>query len=93
MQCSIFQMKKYDGFGEWYFGRPGLLNTYGIINSEVECGTDGYDVLVRIEEERHPFFLHFRLPEIFINPQAGIYFPRVSRNCIILNDRREEGNA
>lgn len=61
INCSIFQMNKYNGFGEWYFGRPGLLNTYEIVNPEDKCTSEGTDVLVRIEEERHPLFLHFTL--------------------------------
>ncbi len=85
-------MNKYNGFGEWYFGRPGLLNTYEIVNPEDKCTSEGTDVLVRIEEERHPLFLHFRLPETIINPQGGFYFPKVSRDCIILNRRGEKGD-
>jgi len=91
INCSIFQMNKYNGFGEWYFGRPGLLNTYEIINPEDKCISEGTDVLVRVEEERHPLFLHFRLPETIINPQAGFYFPKVSRDCFVLNERGEKG--
>lgn len=85
--CSVCQMNKYNGFGEWYFGRPGLKNTYEIFNPGEECITDGKEIIVRVEEERHPFFLHFRLPEIIINPQGGFYFPKTSRDCFVLNKR------
>ena len=84
-------MNKYSGFGEWYIGRPGLKNTYEVINPEDDCLTDNKDIIVRIEEERHPFFLHFRLPEVIINPQGGIYFPKVSRDCVVLNERGKKG--
>ncbi len=28
--CSIFQFKEYDGFGDWYIGRPGIARTYAV---------------------------------------------------------------
>ena len=81
INCSVFQLKEHKNLEEWYFGRPGLKNTFGIVN-EKECIKDQSEILIRITDDRHWLYLHFRTPEVFWNPQGGIYFPKFRRDCI-----------
>lgn len=64
--CSPLQLRKHDTYWEWIKGKPGIENTLAIVNRPVEHAIVG---------ERHPYYLWFRTPEIFFNPQGGVYYP------------------
>ncbi|MCB1194272.1 MAG: hypothetical protein KDK90_27805 [Leptospiraceae bacterium] len=73
--CSAAQFRaefdKHDGFWNWMKGSPGVKGRSGTkyIDPMLEP-VDG-----QIVDERHPYYLWLRTPEIIFNPQGGIYYP------------------
>ena len=61
VNCSSFQLSKHNGFWEWFIGKPGALNAAYIPDDPID---------VIILEERHPFYLWFRTPEVILNPDS-----------------------
>lgn len=82
----MFQFSRYSGFSEWYFGKAGFYHTLHIPENyykEFECGEKErrlFGSLV-VTEKRHPFYLHFRTPEILWNPQGDLFYPASFDNC------------
>ncbi|MCB1193949.1 MAG: hypothetical protein KDK90_26170 [Leptospiraceae bacterium] len=64
--CSSLQLERHDGFWDYLKGKPGLENAI-LVSYPPADGT--------LVGERHPLFLWLRTPEIFFNPQGGLYYP------------------
>ncbi|MCB1194284.1 MAG: hypothetical protein KDK90_27870, partial [Leptospiraceae bacterium] len=81
--CASLQLDKHNGFWEWFIGKPGALNAAYIPDDPID---------VIILEERHPFYLWFRTPELILNLQGGIYYPdaRVKKNGKFYNTNNIE---
>ncbi|HNM06927.1 MAG TPA: hypothetical protein PKK05_28680, partial [Leptospiraceae bacterium] len=59
--CMTFtRFEETEGFCDWYFGRAGLEGT---VRHHSGPERNGYGLL------------HFRLPELIINTQHGLYYP------------------
>jgi hypothetical protein len=72
--CSYMQLSRYDNFGEWYLGKPGLANTITVkkINDTTKWLLEPAPLIAG----RRPFIYgHFRLPEILFQPSGGLFFP------------------
>ncbi|MCP5495503.1 MAG: hypothetical protein H7A23_13185 [Leptospiraceae bacterium] len=72
---SVAQVSKHDGFWDWFIGKPGVYNSFKILDEP------GAGVIVG---KRHPYYLWFRTPEIIFNPQGGLYYPDM-----IVEDRED----
>ncbi|MDH5657464.1 MAG: hypothetical protein OEZ34_16240 [Spirochaetia bacterium] len=72
--CSVFQFKSHHSFSDWYFGKPGIDNAFkGRFHTNKNCYEQS--------ERRHPFYLHFRLFEVILNPQGGTKYPDYLGKC------------
>jgi outer membrane protein OmpA-like peptidoglycan-associated protein len=70
---SFTEFSRHDGFWDWLKGKPGYELTKSLNN---KCASDSEIII----GSRHPFFLHFRLPELLINPQGGLEYPERQSN-------------
>lgn len=65
-KCSPLQLRKHDNFWDWMKGKPGFGNAVEITNTQIGDS---------IVDNRHPYYLWLRTPEIFFNPQGGFIYP------------------
>jgi hypothetical protein len=66
--CSVFSFREYEGFWDWYVGRPGYLK---VLHPELRANK----VFDGITGERSPIYGHFRTFEILFQPAGGFEYP------------------
>ncbi len=77
--ASVYKMDQYDGFGDWFVGRPGFRNTLKApLDARTHKVTD-YTFLhppLIDTKRRIPLYLHLRLPEIIFQPAGCCWYPQ-----------------
>ncbi len=74
--ASVYKLDQYDGFGDWFIGRPGLRNT---LKAPIDARTHKVaDMLLHtpyLAGKRCPIYLHLRFPELIFQPKGALWYP------------------